>query len=325
MNSVVWLAFGFLALAGLNGWFKLDLPYSYFELLRLTVTTAFVWLAWKAHKSNQQLKVAVWVVGALVFNPIRELSFDENIWQIIDLIGAGLLAYELGLLKKCLDNLQTTTGSIVSDEDSSPPVEPVNTLLFVSFPAFLCVLIVILILFAFLVYNDGNNETNLIKAGVYGGLKALLSIASIYVASKWFHLKKWQSVLIGLLIFGLTTLAWEKLRFEPSQNETASEWTYYQRDSEGRDYFYSAESLTAKDNDSFYLIWRVQNNNGGVISEFTDYRGVIICSTNKAIINQASTFNGDGNLVSETTESVEQNIEPESFLASIKTEVCSKL
>ena len=66
------------------------LPYGYYMLLRLVVTAAAVYVAYKNFSRDIASWGIVFVIIALLFNPFYVIHFDKALWMIIDLIVAGL-------------------------------------------------------------------------------------------------------------------------------------------------------------------------------------------------------------------------------------------
>jgi hypothetical protein len=85
----------FLALA--------ELPYGYYQLLRLVVCGVSVYIAFMAYK--WQKVWGVWLFGfiALLFNPLIPIHLSKELWQPIDAICALLFLIIALLLKKTSD------------------------------------------------------------------------------------------------------------------------------------------------------------------------------------------------------------------------------
>jgi len=68
-----------------------DGPYGYYVLLRLVVTVAAAYLAFREYQSQQA--VGPWVIGfgflALLFNPLIPVELNRGIWLPIDLASAA--------------------------------------------------------------------------------------------------------------------------------------------------------------------------------------------------------------------------------------------
>lgn len=67
-----------------------DLPYSYYQLLRLVVFTSSIFLVWYFIKSKVLILGWLFVIPALIFNPITPLYLEKSLWVSIDIIIAGL-------------------------------------------------------------------------------------------------------------------------------------------------------------------------------------------------------------------------------------------
>jgi hypothetical protein len=70
----------------------LDMPYGYFQFVRLAGFIGFVYLAYNSNLNNQQQAVILFVCLAILFQPFIKISLGRTIWNIVDLIvGVGLL------------------------------------------------------------------------------------------------------------------------------------------------------------------------------------------------------------------------------------------
>jgi len=69
-----------------------DMPYGYFQLVRLAGLVGFAILAYKAHKQDRQIEMIVYVGLALLFQPFIKVALGRQIWNIVDVIvGVGLI------------------------------------------------------------------------------------------------------------------------------------------------------------------------------------------------------------------------------------------
>ncbi len=77
------------------------LPYGYYTLLRIAVCVAAAWLAVLDYQRDEN--VGPWVIalglGAILFNPIIPIHLDRDIWFILDIGMAGVLAAHLMVTK----------------------------------------------------------------------------------------------------------------------------------------------------------------------------------------------------------------------------------
>ena len=80
----------------------LRLPYEYYEVLRVVVTIAAVWIACKHFYWNRicggWLKkpthmIFVFAIIAILFNPIIPVHLSKGLWVVIDLVAAFIFFY----------------------------------------------------------------------------------------------------------------------------------------------------------------------------------------------------------------------------------------
>jgi hypothetical protein len=71
----------------------LPLPYGYYTLLRLAVFLSGLFLAYFLYEKKQPNWSIVFVVIALLFNPIIPVYLSRELWLPIDLVSAGTYFY----------------------------------------------------------------------------------------------------------------------------------------------------------------------------------------------------------------------------------------
>jgi hypothetical protein len=69
----------------------LDLPYGYFQLLRLVVCAVAAYGAFGAYQNDASGWTVALGVIALLFNPVFPVYLDRSTWTVIDLIVAVVL------------------------------------------------------------------------------------------------------------------------------------------------------------------------------------------------------------------------------------------
>jgi hypothetical protein len=70
----------------------INLPYGYFQFVRLTGLIGFVILAYKANEQGRQAEMIIYAGLALLFQPIFKIALGREIWNIVDVVVAtGLL------------------------------------------------------------------------------------------------------------------------------------------------------------------------------------------------------------------------------------------
>jgi len=68
-----------------------NMPYGYYELVRFLALAGFGYLAFEARTKNQNT-VIVYIILALLFQPLIKISLGRTIWIIVDVIvGVGLI------------------------------------------------------------------------------------------------------------------------------------------------------------------------------------------------------------------------------------------
>lgn len=77
-----------------------DLPYWYYQLVRIFGTIGFAYLSWKEYKERLKLTPLLLAISAILLNPIIKISFSRNIWQFVDIILAVILLLTLLFEKK---------------------------------------------------------------------------------------------------------------------------------------------------------------------------------------------------------------------------------
>ena len=75
-----------------------DMPYSYYELFRIIAMCSFVFLAYK--EREKEFWILLWVISAIIVQPFYKFMIVREVWNIIDLIWAALLLYQVLLDKK---------------------------------------------------------------------------------------------------------------------------------------------------------------------------------------------------------------------------------
>ena len=67
------------------------LPYGFFVLIRLISTIVFGYLAYDFYRRGETIKCVVAALIVLLFQPFAKISFEREIWNVIDIIVALLL------------------------------------------------------------------------------------------------------------------------------------------------------------------------------------------------------------------------------------------
>jgi len=83
--SLIWHASSLLLVIAV-----LPLPYGYYMLLRLLITASAAYVAYKNFNKEIPVWGIVFVIVALLFNPLYVVHFDKTLWVIIDILVASL-------------------------------------------------------------------------------------------------------------------------------------------------------------------------------------------------------------------------------------------
>ena len=67
------------------------LPYGFFVLIRLISTIVFGYLAYDFYQRGETIKCVVAALIVLIFQPFAKITFEREIWNVIDIIVALLL------------------------------------------------------------------------------------------------------------------------------------------------------------------------------------------------------------------------------------------
>ena len=77
-----------------------DLPYWYYQLVRLFGTIGFAYLAFVDYKAGVKYSPYVFGVAAILLNPIAKVSFGREMWNVIDIVLAVILIVSILLKDK---------------------------------------------------------------------------------------------------------------------------------------------------------------------------------------------------------------------------------
>ncbi len=69
-----------------------SLPYGYYQFLRLIICLASAFLVYKSIRQKRPLSVAIFVVIALLFNPISPVYLKKDAWRVVDFVTAATFA-----------------------------------------------------------------------------------------------------------------------------------------------------------------------------------------------------------------------------------------
>jgi hypothetical protein len=93
--NVPWWAFVLPAVMSLLA--LADLPYGYYQLLRIVVTGAAAWIAYSCYGRSNLVGVAAFAAIAIIFNPIAKIHMERELHAIFNVLTAIILIFGLWL------------------------------------------------------------------------------------------------------------------------------------------------------------------------------------------------------------------------------------
>ena len=76
-----------------------DMPYGYFQFVRFVAFVVFGYFAYDAVKANKNEVAIAYGTLALLFQPFLKIALGRTMWNIVDVIVAGILILTI-LIKK---------------------------------------------------------------------------------------------------------------------------------------------------------------------------------------------------------------------------------
>jgi len=70
----------------------LDMPYGYYQFVRIVALIGFGILAYKANEQNKNTEMIIYGGLALLFQPFFKIALGREMWNIVDVfVGIGLI------------------------------------------------------------------------------------------------------------------------------------------------------------------------------------------------------------------------------------------
>jgi hypothetical protein len=70
----------------------LDMPYGYYQFVRVAATLVFVLFAIQSYNLKSNAMIIIYVILAILFQPFEKIALGREVWNILDVIvGVGLL------------------------------------------------------------------------------------------------------------------------------------------------------------------------------------------------------------------------------------------
>jgi hypothetical protein len=80
-NSIIKVALATLLLLCL-----LNMPYSFYQLVRFTAMVGFAYLGYAANEKNKKNELFIYIALALLFQPFFKIALGRTVWNIVDVI-----------------------------------------------------------------------------------------------------------------------------------------------------------------------------------------------------------------------------------------------
>ncbi|MBL7824482.1 MAG: hypothetical protein JNK69_13825 [Saprospiraceae bacterium] len=72
----------------------LDMPYGYFQFVRIAALLVFSLLAYHASNNENKSEMILYIALAILFQPIIKIALGRTIWNIVDVIVGAWLVYQ---------------------------------------------------------------------------------------------------------------------------------------------------------------------------------------------------------------------------------------
>ena len=87
MNNVIKIILAVLSFLSLA-----DMPYGYYQFVRLAGLVGFAILAYQAHQQGGNAEMIIYGGLALLFQPFFKIALGRQMWNVVDIVvGIGLL------------------------------------------------------------------------------------------------------------------------------------------------------------------------------------------------------------------------------------------
>lgn len=70
-----------------------DMPYGYYQFVRIAATLGFAYFAFSAYSESKTVEMIIFIGLALLFQPLEKIALGRVLWNVVDVIVAiGLIA-----------------------------------------------------------------------------------------------------------------------------------------------------------------------------------------------------------------------------------------
>ena len=94
--AVIYIAAGILFV----GAAQLHLPYGYYTVLRIVAMGAFLWAFFASFNRNASLLPWIFLLFAVLFNPVMKVPLSQEHWMIVDIAAGALLIFTQNKIKQ---------------------------------------------------------------------------------------------------------------------------------------------------------------------------------------------------------------------------------
>ena len=77
----------------------IDLPYGFYQFVRFMALVGFGILAFKSFERDNQTEMIIFIILAVLFQPLFKISLGRTLWNIVDVAVALYLLFDM-LIKK---------------------------------------------------------------------------------------------------------------------------------------------------------------------------------------------------------------------------------
>jgi len=78
----------------------LNLPYGYYEILRIVITVFAAFFAFKLSTIKQNGLMLIMMVIIVLFNPISPMHLDKGLWMLLDVVSAIVFLISLSRISE---------------------------------------------------------------------------------------------------------------------------------------------------------------------------------------------------------------------------------
>ncbi len=107
VSPLLWLVPCGMLILALAPW-----PYAYYRLLRLVVCGCLAFLIYRIHDQEKSAWLIVLSAIAVLFNPLLAIHLTREIWSVLNVCAAALLAFHYYVRRKAFEKEQNNNASL---------------------------------------------------------------------------------------------------------------------------------------------------------------------------------------------------------------------